>query len=355
MNSTTEAAPALPDADRVPAHAEGRVPGRGKGKPGKGKPGRATRSKPRDQHKQSFGSRLRRDKQMLLMMVPGIAFLLLFFYIPILGNVIAFQDYQPYLGIGDSMWVGWQNFVDLFANPDFLRAFWNTLYLAAWQLVFLFPVPLVLALIVDSLISTRVRRVFQSIAYLPHFLSWVLVIALFQQMLGGAGFINNSLRQFGLDPIPFMTNPDTFPVLVVVQMIWKDAGWAMIIFLAALASIDASLYEAAAADGAGRWRRMWHITLPGLRSVIVLLLILRIGDILSVGFEQFILQRDAVGAGAAEVLDTFTYYTGVVGGGWSSGAAAGLAKGVVSALLIYAANKLAHRFGEDGIFAKKVG
>lgn len=305
--------------------------------------------------RQSLRSRLRRDKQMLLMMVPGVAFLLLFFYIPILGNVIAFQDYQPYLGIGDSLFVGWQNFVDLFANPDFLHAFWNTLYLAAWQLIFLFPVPLVLALIVDSLISPRIRKVFQSIAYLPHFLSWVLVIALFQQMLGGAGFINNTLRDFGLDPIPFMTNPETFPVLVVVQMIWKDAGWAMIIFLAALASIDASLYEAAAADGAGRWRRMWHVTLPGLRSIIVLLLILRIGDILSVGFEQFILQRDAVGAGAAEVLDTFTYYTGVVGGGWSSGAAAGLAKGIVSALLIYGANKLAHRFGEEGIFARKVG
>jgi putative aldouronate transport system permease protein len=344
MNSTTEVAPALPEAGHVPAHADGRRPN-----------GRKAKKGPTPAGKQSFRARLRRDKQMLLMMVPGVAFLLLFFYIPILGNVIAFQDYQPFLGIGDSMWVGWQNFVDLFANPDFLHAFWNTLYLAAWQLVFLFPVPLVLALIVDSLISPRIRKVFQSIAYLPHFLSWVLVIALFQQMLGGAGFINNTLRGFGMDPIPFMTNPETFPVLVVVQMIWKDAGWAMIIFLAALASIDASLYEAAAADGAGRWRRMWHITLPGLRSVIVLLLILRIGDILSVGFEQFILQRDAVGAGAAEVLDTFTYYTGVVGGGWSSGAAAGLAKGVVSALLIYAANKLAHRFGEDGIFAKKVG
>ncbi|WP_425256446.1 MULTISPECIES: ABC transporter permease [unclassified Pseudarthrobacter] len=292
---------------------------------------------------------------MLIMMVPALLSLLLFFYIPVLGNVIAFQDYQPFLGIGDSLWVGWQNFTDLFANPDFVHAFWNTLYLAAWQLVFLFPIPLALALIVDSLISMRVRKVFQSIAYLPHFLSWVLVIAFFQQMLGGAGFINNSLRHMGFDPIPFMTNPDTFPILVVVQMIWKDAGWAMIIFLAALASIDNSLYEAAAADGAGRWRRMWHITLPGLRAVIVLLLILRIGDILSVGFEQFILQRDAVGPGAAEVLDTFIYHAGIIGGSWSPGAAAGLAKGVVSMLLIYAANKLAHKFGEDGIFARKVG
>lgn len=297
-----------------------------------------------------FGMRFRRDWQMLLLMVPGLLFLALFFYIPILGNVIAFQDYQPFLGIENSDWVGWQNFVELFNNPDFWTALRNTLVLAVWQLVLFFPVPLGLALIVDSLMSSKLRRWFQSVVYLPHFLSWVLVIALFQQMLGGAGLINNLLRQWGLDAIPFMTNPDTFPLLSTVQLVWKDAGWAMIIFLAALAQIDASLYEAAAADGAGRWRRLWHITLPGLRAVIVLLLILRIGDILSVGFEQFLLQRDAVGPGAAEVLDTFTYFSGVVGGGWSSGAAAGLAKGVVGAILIYFANKVAHRFGESGIF-----
>jgi putative aldouronate transport system permease protein len=302
----------------------------------------------------SLRSRWKRDKQMVLMMVPGLLFLLLFFYIPILGNVIAFQDYQPFLGIPDSDWVGLQNFVDLYFDPDFWVALRNTLVLALWQLVLFFPVPLGLALIVDSLMSTKIRRWFQSIVYLPHFLSWVLVIALFQQVLGGAGLVNHGLRQMGLDAIPFMTNPDTFPLLATVQLVWKDAGWAMIIFLASLANIDGSLYEAAAADGAGRWRRMWHITLPGLRSIIILLLILRIGDILSVGFEQFLLQHDAVGPGASEVLDTFTYFAGVVGGGWSLGAAAGLAKGIVGAVLIFAANKVAHRMGEPGIFSKKV-
>ncbi|AIY03734.1 ABC transporter permease [Arthrobacter sedimenti] len=302
----------------------------------------------------TFKARVVRDKQMLLMMIPGVLFLALFFYIPILGNVIAFQDYQPYLGISASDWVGMSNFIDLYFNPDFWVAFKNTMVLAVWQLLFFFPVPLALALVVDSLVSTKIRRWFQSLVYLPHFLSWVLVIALFQQVLGGAGLVNNMLRDFGLDTIPFMTNPDTFPLLATIQLIWKECGWAMIIFLASLAAIDGSLYEAAAADGAGRWRRMWHITMPGLRSIIVLLLILRIGDILSVGFEQFLLQHDAVGAGAAEVLDTFTYFTGVVGGGWSVGAAAGLAKGVVAALLIWGANTLAHRFGEPGIFQKKV-
>ncbi len=347
MSSTTSEAPPAPAPERAAAST-----GPGKFRGGKKK---ASAVAGQSFAGQSFKVRWKRDRQMLLMMVPGVLFLLLFFYIPILGNVIAFQDYQPFLGIGDSDWVGFQNFVDLYFNPDFWVALRNTLVLALWQLVLFFPVPLGLALVVDSLMSSRIRRWFQSIVYLPHFLSWVLVIALFQQVLGGAGLVNNELRHLGLDSLPFMTNPDTFPLLATVQLVWKDAGWAMIIFLASLASIDGSLYEAAAADGAGRWRRMWHITLPGLRSIIILLLILRIGDILSVGFEQFLLQHDAVGPGASEVLDTFTYFAGVVGGGWSIGAAAGLAKGIVGALLIFAANKVAHRLGEPGIFSKKAG
>ena len=342
MSSATSQAPSVPAPGRtLPPAGQGRRP--------------QTRKKASAAGRKSLGARWKRDRQMVLMMVPGLLFLLLFFYIPILGNVIAFQDYQPFLGILNSDWVGLQNFVDLYFDPDFWVALRNTLVLALWQLLLFFPVPLGLALIVDSLISTRIRRWFQSIVYLPHFLSWVLVIALFQQVLGGAGLVNNELRHLGLDAIPFMTNPDTFPLLATVQLVWKDAGWAMIIFLASLASIDGSLYEAAAADGAGRWRRMWHITLPGLRSIIILLLILRIGDILSVGFEQFLLQHDAVGPGASEVLDTFTYFAGVVGGGWSMGAAAGLAKGVVGAILIFAANKVAHKLGEPGIFSKKAG
>jgi len=342
MSSATSQAPSVPAPGRtLPPAGQGRRP--------------QTRKKASAAGRKSLGARWKRDRQMVLMMVPGLLFLLLFFYIPILGNVIAFQDYQPFLGILNSDWVGLQNFVDLYFDPDFWVALRNTLLLALWQLLLFFPVPLGVALIVDSLISTRIRRWFQSIVYLPHFLSWVLVIALFQQVLGGAGLVNNELRHLGLDAIPFMTNPDTFPLLATVQLVWKDAGWAMIIFLASLASIDGSLYEAAAADGAGRWRRMWHITLPGLRSIIILLLILRIGDILSVGFEQFLLQHDAVGPGASEVLDTFTYFAGVVGGGWSMGAAAGLAKGVVGAILIFAANKVAHKLGEPGIFSKKAG
>lgn len=149
-----------------------------------------------------------------------------------------------------------------------------------------------------------------------------------------------------------MTNPDTFLILVTAQAVWKDAGWGMIIFLAALSTVDPALYEASTMDGASRWRRMWHITLPALRPVIILLLILRLGDALTVGFEQLILQRGAVGAGVSEVIDTFVYYQGVIGGDWSFAAAAGLVKGVVSLGLVYGANKVAHAFGEAGVYRK---
>jgi putative aldouronate transport system permease protein len=180
----------------------------------------------------------------------------------------------------------------------------------------------------------------------------VLVVTIFQEMLGGAGMLNTFLRQHGWTTWDIMTNPDTFKYLVTAQAVWKEAGWGIVIFLAALAAIDQELYEAAAADGAGRWRRTWHITLPGMRSVIVLLLVLRLGYALSVGFEQFILQRLAVGRDAAEVLDTFAYYYGVVGNNFSYGTAAGLFKGLVSLVLLLAANKVAHMFGEDGFYRR---
>ena len=196
------------------------------------------------------------------------------------------------------------------------------------------------------------RNFIQSVVYLPHFFSWVLAITIFQQMLGGAGALNHFLRNNDIGTWDVMTNPDTFALLVSAQVIWKEAGWGIIVFLAALAAINTDLYEAAAADGAGRWRRLWHITLPGLRGVIVLMLVLRLGNALTVGFEQFLIQRDAVGYDTADVLDTFSFYYGIATGDYSYGAAAGLFKSVISLLLIWGANKLAHAFGEDGLYRK---
>jgi putative aldouronate transport system permease protein len=286
-------------------------------------------------------------------MLPALALFGVFHYLPSLGNIIAFQDYSPFSGgFTGSPWVGFGNFERMFTDGGFWHALGNTLAITGFQLIFYFPVPIALALALNSLLSTRLRSLIQGVAYLPHFFSWVLVVSLFQQILGGAGLLAQTLRQQGFEPLNLMNNPDGFIALVTAQAVWKDAGWGMIVFLAALSTIDPNLYEASAVDGAGRWRRLWHITLPGLRPVIVLLLILRLGDALSVGFEQFILQRGSVGAGAAEVLDTYVYYRGFLVQDFGYGAAVGLFKGVVGLLLILAANRVAHRFGEQGIYQK---
>jgi putative aldouronate transport system permease protein len=296
--------------------------------------------------------RLRRDRSLLLMTVPAVALLVVFNYVPLFGLLTVFQDYDPLVGVWHSDWIGLEQFRQLLGDPLFWESTANTLYLSFVQLVLFFPIPIALALLLNSVLSQRLRNFVQSVVYLPHFFSWVLAITIFQQMLGGAGVLNQFLRTHDIGTWDIMTNPHTFALLVTSQAIWKEAGWSIIVFLAALAAINTDLYEAAAADGAGRWRRLWHITLPGLRGVIVLMLVLRLGNALSVGFEQFLVQRDAVGHDAADVLDTFSFYYGIATGNYSYGAAAGLFKSIISLLLIWGANKLAHAFGEDGLYRR---
>lgn len=298
----------------------------------------------------SLRRRIWRERWMYVFILPGLAYFLIFEYLPLLGNVIAFQDYKPFLGFQESPWVGLDQFERLFTDPDFEAALVNTLQIEGLQLLFSFPAPLALALILNSIMSERIKRTMQSIVYLPHFLSWVIIIALWQQIFGGAGFINAVLRNQGLDTLNIMSNPEFFKPLVVLQGIWKDAGWGTIIFLAALTKVDLQLYEAAVMDGANGWRRTRDVTLPGIRHIIVLLLILRLGQMFSVGFEQYFLQRDAVGPQAAEVLDTFVYFRGVRGGDWSFAAAVGLVREVVGLILIVAANWAAKKLGDDGVY-----
>jgi putative aldouronate transport system permease protein len=297
-------------------------------------------------------SRWRRDRSLLLMVIPAVLLLIVFNYVPMFGTATAFQRYSIYAGFWHSPWSGLETFRQLFSDPYFWSALGNTLMLSLIQLIFYFPIPIALALLLHSIMSTKVRTIVQSVVYLPHFFSWVLAVTIFQQMLGGAGALNQFLRQHDLGTFDVMTNPDTFALLVTSQVIWKEAGWGIIVFLAALAAIDTQLYEAAAADGAGRWRRLWHITLPGIRGVIVLMLVLRLGNVLTVGFEQMLIQRGAVGRDAADVLDTYAYYYGVVNANFSLGAAASLFKGVLSLLFLLAANKIAHLLGEDGLYRR---
>ncbi|WP_258534628.1 sugar ABC transporter permease [Streptomyces sp. PT12] len=296
-------------------------------------------------------ARMRRDRLLLLLAAPGMAVIVLFHYLPLLGNVTAFQDYQPFLGISGSAWNGFENFeVIVNGDPAFLNALRNTLLISFIQIVLVFPIPIALALLLNSLLSERVKRLVQSVLYLPHFMSWVIVVALFQNMLGAGGLLNTWLRDQGHGTLDIIGNPDLFAMLITSQVVWKDAGWAMILFLAALSRIDAQLYEAAAVDGAGRMRQTWHVTLPGIKGVIVLLLILRLSDALTVGFEQIILQQQAVGLEGSEVLDTYVYNHGVLGGEWGVAAAVGLVKGLVAVVLVLGANKIAHIFGERGVY-----
>lgn len=287
---------------------------------------------------------------MYVLILPGFVYFVVFRYIPLLGNVAAWQDYSPFLGFRNSPWVGWTNFQRIFTDPELIQSLQNTLLLSFLQIVFAFPAPLALALLLNSIISTRVRRSIQMVVYLPHFIGWVIVVSIWNEMLGPLGVFNGMLGDLGLPKMDIIGNPDWFATLVTAQVIWKEVGWGTIIFLAAMLSISTELYESAAMDRAGPWRRIWHVTLPGITSVIVLLLILRLGSVLSVGFEQILLQQPIYGPDASQTLDTFVYYRGINGGDWGLATAAGLVKGLVGTVLVLAANKFAKRMGGEGIF-----
>lgn len=287
---------------------------------------------------------------MYVLFVPGALFFVVFTYVPLLGSIAAFQNYSPFLGFGHSPWVGFANFSAVFSNPEAMTALVNTVIISALQVVFVFPAPIALALLLNSLITGKMRRLVQSVVYLPHFIGWVIVISIWQNVLGPTGGVNSLFHHLGMSTAGFMTNPGTFKLLVTSQVIWKETGWGTIIFFAAISQINPDLYEAAAIDGAGAWRRMRHITLPGLSNVIALLLILQLGNVLSVGFEQILLQVPAVGNNAGQVIDTFVYFYGIQGGNWGVATAVGLLKGVVGTVLVLTANRVAKRLGTMGLF-----
>jgi len=301
--------------------------------------------------------RIWRERLMYLLILPGVLYYCVFNYLPLIGNVVAFQDYSPFRaslegpiqGFFVGPWVGMSNFMDMFTDPDFKTALLNTIQIEILLLVFAFPAPLVLALLLNSMISESMKRTMQTIVYLPHFLSWVIIISMWRQFFGGTGMVNELLHAMNVGSFTLFDDPAMFKPVVVIQAIWKDVGWGTIIYLAALTKIDVTLYEAAVVDGAGGWRRLRDVTLPGIRPVVVILLILTIGNAFSVGFEQFFLQRDLYGAKQAEVLDTFGYFRGIQAGDYGFATAVGMVKSIVGLVLIVGANWFAKRIGEEGI------
>jgi putative aldouronate transport system permease protein len=295
--------------------------------------------------------RLWKERYAFLLLLPGLVYFIVYRYVPMAGNIIAFQDFSPFRGFIRSEWVGLAHFEKIFNSKEVVRVLWNTLYLSFLQILFAFPVPIVLSVMLNEVRNEKFKRTIQSIIYLPHFLSWVVVIGIVTIFLKTEGIVNKVLHAlFGMEAISYLQEPSWFMPLIVLEVIWKESGWGTIIFLAALAGVNPNLYEAAIVDGANRWRQIWHITLPAIRGTIVILLILRLGHVLDSGFEQIFLMLNPFTMQVGNVLDTYVYFKGIQQADFSFGTAVGLFKGIVGLILIVLANRLAKKFGEEGVF-----
>jgi putative aldouronate transport system permease protein len=294
---------------------------------------------------------LSRHKYLYLLLLPGIAYFIVFQYVPMYGVIIAFKDFSFMKGILGSEWVGFDNFRYMFGLDDFYRVFWNSLYLSLLKLVFVFPVPVILALLLNEIRRMAFKRVTQTVIYLPHFISWVVIAGIMVNFLSPSwGVVNLVLKNLGFEPVFFLASTHYFRPIIVLSSIWKDAGWDTIIYLAAIASVNTELYEAALMDGANRFRRIWHVTLPGIRSTIVILLVLRIGQILNNGFEQIYIFQNSNNKTVSEVFETYTYSVGLLSGRFSFATTVGLFNSLIGMILLYLAHLFSKKIGEDGIW-----
>lgn len=304
--------------------------------------------------KSKLGSLVRefiRDKWLYMMLLPGVAYFLIFKYVPMYGLIMAFQDYKPHIGFFGSPWVGFKHFERFFSEPQFGMLFRNTILIAVYNLVFFFPLPIVLSLMMNELRRDRFKRFVQTLIYIPHFVSWVVVVGIFYMLLTTEnGILNELIYAISGQKIAFLLEPEWFRTMIISQSIWKEVGWGTIIFLAALSGVDMQLYEAARIDGAGRWRQLWHITLPAIRSTIVILMILRLGNFLDSGFEHIFLMITPTNREVGEVFDTYVYTKGLTQAQYSYSAAVGLFKSAVGLFLVLGSNWLAKRFGQEGVY-----
>jgi len=303
-------------------------------------PGGTGRLKPR---KIGWGHTMRRDWVLYAMALVPVLFLLLFRYVPMFGNIIAFRRFRPGGSIIGDEWVG-MRYVELFLNdPNFWNVFTNTVILGGLTLLFCFPLPIVLALLLNEVRKTAFKRVIQSISYLPHFLSVVIVVGMVMQLLSLQGTVNQLIEATGGDAIPFLQRAEWFRTVYVGSEIWQTVGWGTILYLAALTTVDASLYEAARIDGAGRLRQTWHVTLPGIRPTMITLLILNIGLFLNVGFEKVLLLYNPLTYATGDVVSTYLYRVGLVSNNFSYATAIGLFQAIIGLVMILSANFLSRR------------
>lgn len=286
-----------------------------------------------------------------LIMFPGVLYFIVFKYFPMWGVLIAFKDYSIFAGFGESAWVGLKHFKSMLEDAQFYQVFRNTVIISLYKLVWGFPGPIILALLLNEIRSMFYKRSIQTLAYLPHFLSWVILGGILTNLLSPtSGAVNEVLGWFGLEPIFFLADPQWFRAVLVISDIWKEVGWGAIIYLAALAGIDSQLYEAAVMDGANKWKQLWHITIPSIMGTIIVLFLLRLGHVLDVGFEQIFVLYNSLVYEVSDVIETYVYRIGLGQSQFSYSTAVGLFKSVISLILVIAVNKAVKKMGQEGIY-----
>lgn len=317
------------------------------------KPGAEAEAVPADRaayvpQRKSLIPYMRQNKWLYLFLIPGFLYLFVFKYIPMFGIVIAFKDFSLVRGIWASKWIGLENFEYLFQSKEFYKVFRNSILLSVYQIIFEFPAPILLAVMLNEVRSLLFKRISQTILYLPHFISWVVLAGMIMNFLSpSTGAVNYIIKELGGEPVNFLLKPEYFRSIIISAETWKGVGWGTIIYLAAMTGIDPTLYESARIDGANRFQQIRYITIPGIAGTIIVLLILRLGNILDNGFEQVFLLYNPMTYDVADVFETYTYRIGLIDGRMSFAAAVGLFKAAVGLILIVAANRISRLFGKQ--------
>lgn len=286
---------------------------------------------------------LTKNKYAYLIALPVILYYIIFHYVPMYGAIIAFKDYIPSKGFFGSEWIGFDHFISFFNSYYFMRILKNTLVISVSALIFSFPAPIILAILLNEVGNAKYKRLVQTVTYMPHFISLVVICGLVRNFVSETGIITYVLSQFGFQARNMLESPELFVPIYVISGIWQQIGWGSIIYVAAIAGIDPGIYEAATIDGAGRWRRIIHITIPGIMPTIIVKLILSIGGLLSVGFEKIVLLYSPVVYSTADVISSFVYRKGLLEFNWSYSTAVGLFNSLVNCILLISANKIVRK------------
>lgn len=302
--------------------------------------------------RKAIGNRIWQARYLYLLLIPGLLYFLFFHYGPMTGLILAFKKYNARLGIWGSQWVGWANFSRIFSTPDAVTAIKNTFTINLSRLIWQFPMPILLALLLNEMRGTRMKRLYQTVYTFPHFLSWIIVATLLNNFFSNGGMVNTIISNLGGDRVNFLADKSLFRTFLYATANWKEMGWSSIIYLAAMVGIDPTLYEAATVDGAGRLKQAWHITLPGIQSTIITLFILQVGRVMNSGFEQvFYLQNPAVKE-VSDILDTYVYtITFKANPNYGFSTAVGFFKSVINLFMLIVANRVVKSINGEGMFS----